>query len=177
MKQRFLHAASVGVLLVTSHAHALTFDQAYTVAAPFSTQQVSDFALDGPTPWLFIDLPALGSFFTVTSSSWFVAGTAAPQATSTQSVHDLDRFWLAPSDLAWSAVKSAGNWHIDASFNLVGIQFAENGGIGVGISEGSGSTTVDFSVSSAAVPLPAGGWLLSSALIAVAGLRRRARVR
>ena len=175
--QNLSRAATAALLLVAGHAQALTFDQAHMVATPFSTQQVSDFALDGPTPWLFIDLPALGSFFTVTQSSWFVAGTAVPQVQSSQRFQELDHFWIAPSDLAWAAVKVTGNWHIDASFDLVGILFAENGGIGVGISEGSGTTTVDFSVTPAPVPLPAGAWLLSPALLAVFGLRRKTLVR
>ena len=176
MTQKFSPAACAALFLVIGQAHALSFDAAYTVAAPFSTVQVSDFALDGPTPWLFIDLPAVGSLFTATSSSWFLAGTAAALAQSSRREQDLDRFWLAPSDLAWNTVKSAGTWQIDASFNLVGIQFAENGGIGVGISEGAGSTAVNFSVSPATVPVPAGSWLLGAALIAVSRLRRRTRL-
>ncbi len=52
-------------------------------------------ALDGPTPWLFVDLPGLGSFFT-------------------------------------AVARTSGGWAIDVSFQLVGIQFGENAGIGVG---------------------------------------------
>jgi hypothetical protein len=174
MKQKFSPAACIALMLAMAPAHALDFDAAYTVAAPFSTVQVNEFALDGPTPWLFIDLPALGSLFTATSSSWFVAGTNTALTQSSRSEQELDRFWLAPSDLAWNTAKSTGLWHIDATFNLVGILFAENGGIGVGISEGAGSTAVNFSVSPAPVPLPGGGCLLSAALLAVsAGWRRR----
>ena len=176
MKQKFSLTACAALFFVMESAHALNFDAAYTVAAPFSTVQVTDFTLDGPTPWLFIDLPALGSLFTATSSSWFLAGTSAALAQSSRREQNLDRFWLAPSDLVWSSVKSAGNWHIDATFDLVGIQFAENGGIGVGISEGAGSTSVNFSVSPAAVPLPGGGWLLGAALVAIARLPRRSPV-
>ena len=175
--QNLMRAAALALSLVGGHVQALSFDQAYMVAAPFSEQQVSDFAVDGPTPWLFIDLPALGSLFTVTQSSWFVTGIGASQVHSSQRLQDLDRFWLAPSDLAWAAVKTVGSWHSDVSFDLVGIQFAENGGIGVGISEGAGATRVDFSVSPAPVPLPAGVWLLGPALLTVLGLRRKTQGR
>lgn len=160
-----LSAGSANALVIVP---VLNFDQAYTVAAPLSTVAVSDFSIDGPAPWLFVDLPQLGSLFTTVNSKWFKDGVVAAQFTVVPNTSNADQFWLSPTPAAWNAKKAAGPWHIDATFDLTGIQFAENGGIGVGVSEGTGSTTVAFNV----VPLPACGWLVGLAFGALR-LRRR----
>lgn len=126
------------------------------VSSPLSVTQVASFSIDGPTPWLFVDLPALGSLFTSVQTAWFVAGVPAAKFAVSPGPQANDRFWLAPSDATWNGAKTVGDWHNDVSRNLVGIQFAENGGIGVGISEGSGSTLVNFAVTPAPVPVPGG---------------------
>lgn len=171
---KHLFAACLAALCAVSTARAATFDAAYMVAAPGSTTQVSQFAIDGPAPWLFVDLPGLGSFFTVVESDWFRVGVPGVQLDLFPRQQAADQFWISPADGAWNGVKSLGNWSITASFELVGILFAENGGIGVGISEGAGSTQVGFSVVPAAVPLPANGLLFGAALAAL-GLRRHRR--
>ena len=51
----------------------LEFDAAYTVAAPFSTDPVNVFDIEGPPPWLYLDLPdaATSSFIVAAPSDWF----------------------------------------------------------------------------------------------------------
>lgn len=167
-----LASAATALLLLGSQAQALTFDAAYTVGTSGSTVAVADFAIDGPVPWLFVDLPALGSFSTFVSAKWFLDGVPSAQFEVFPSTADGQRFWLSPAESVWNGKKAVGPWHVDATFSLTGILFAENGGIGVGISEGSGSTTVTFRVTPAAVPLPAAGPLFA---LAVGGLGLRVR--
>ncbi len=174
---KHLTPACLALCLGTSAVEAATFDAAYMVATPGSTDAVTEFSLDGPAPWLFVDLPALGSFFTVVESDWFRVGVAGLQFSATPSQQQNDRFWIAPSASTWANAKALGNWSVTASFELVGILFAENGGIGVGISEGAGSTEVGFAVVPAPVPLPASGLLLGPALLALGILRRSSRPR
>ena len=172
MKHRI--AACLALLFAAGSARAATFDAAYMVAAPGSTTQVSEFAIIGPAPWLFVDLPGLGSFFTVVESDWFQIGVSGAQLSLFPSQQIGDLFWIGPAGAAWDGVKALGNWSITASFALVGILFAENGGIGVGISEGAGSTQVAFSVVPSPVPIPTSGLLFGAALSAL-GLGSRLR--
>ena len=171
---KHLLAACLALLFAASAARAATFDAAYMVAAPGSTTQVSEFAIDGPAPWLFVDLPGLGSLFTVVESDWLRIGVPGVRLNLFPSQQSGDQFWVGPADAAWNGVKALGNWSITASFELVGILFAENGGIGVGISEGAGSTQVGFAVVPAPVPVPASGLLFGAALGAL-GLGCRLR--
>jgi hypothetical protein len=169
------------LLLGSGNAHALTlsFVSAYTVAAPGSTARVTVFDINGDAPWLFVDLPALGSFSTTVNSNWFQGAnevgqfSAVPAVPSASNAH---QFWLTPSEADWNAKKAAGDWHIDATFDLVGLLCAESGGICVPVSEGNGSVTVNFSVAPAVVPLPLGALLLASGL-GVLGLPRIKRRR
>lgn len=170
-------AAALALLLSTGAARAANFDAAYMVAAPGSTAPVSEFSLDGPAPWLFVDLPGLGSFFTVVESDWFRVGVPGAQLTLFPSLQMDDQFWIGPTETTWDNVKTLGAWSITASFELVGILFAENGGIGVGISEGAGSTEVGFAVVPTPVPVPTSGLLLGPALLALGILRRSSRPR
>lgn len=169
---KHLLAVCFALLFAASTARAASFDAAYMVAAPGSTIQVSQFSIDGPAPWLFVDLPGLGSLFTVVESDWFRLGVPGVQLHLFPAQQNGDKFWVGPADAAWNSVKALGNWSVTASFELVGILFAENGGIGVGISEGAGSSQVAFSVVPAPVPVPASGVLLGAALAAL-GLKRR----
>ena len=52
----------------------LDFDAAYMVAGSGSTEPVSEFELDGPVPWLYLDLPdgALNSFLVSVDADWFL---------------------------------------------------------------------------------------------------------
>lgn len=162
------------VAVLGQRASALPFDQAHMVAAPFETTRLETFPIDGPAPWLFVDLPTLGSFFTVVASDWFSAGQAGARfASVVPGQQNLDQFWLAPSEAAWAAARAAGRWTIEVTYQLVGIQFAENGGIGVGISEGGGETTVSFDVT--AIPEPGTALLLGMGLSGLGATRHRAR--
>ena len=57
----------------SSAAVNLDFDAAYTVAAAGSTEPVNVFDIEGPPPWLYLDLPdgATSSFIVAASSDWF----------------------------------------------------------------------------------------------------------
>ncbi len=57
-------------------------------------------------------------------------------------------------------------------FELVGILFAENGGIGVGISEGGGLTSVSFDV--VPIPEPGTALLVGVGLVGLCAARGRA---
>ena len=171
---KHLLAACLALLFAATSARAATFDAAFMVAAPGSMSAVSEFSIDGPAPWLFVDLPGLGSFFTVVESDWFRSGVPGVQLNLFPSQQVGDQFWIGTSNAAWDGVKALGNWSITASFELVGILFAENGGIGVGISEGAGSTQVSFTVVPTPVPVPASGLLFGAALSAL-GIGRRLR--
>jgi hypothetical protein len=162
--------ASLTLLLTGANAAALTlpFDAAYTVAASGSTTPLSVFDINGPAPWLFVDLPRLGSLLTFVTSNWFLDGNPTVRFTATPLASSADQFWLAPPAAGWNASAAPGPWHVDVTFNLVGLQCAESCGIGVGVDEGSGSATVPFTV--AAVPLPA-GWLLFASALGI--IRRR----
>lgn len=160
-------------VLLSRSVSALPFDQAYMVAGPLETTPIESFAIDGPTPWLFVDLPGLGSLFTVVESSWFAAsevGARFPSVVPSQ--QNLEHFWLAPSEAAWAAARTTGRWTIDVRFELVGILFAENGGIGVGISEGGGLTSVSFDV--VPIPEPGTALLVGVGLVGLCAARGRA---
>lgn len=113
-----------------------------------------------PTPWLFVDLPG-SSPFTFLDSKWFFNGVQQFQSSRTVAA-GVDQFWLAPTDAVWDAKKALGRWRVDTRYSFGDILFAENGGIGVGITTATGSASVGFDV--APVPLPAGVALFGTAL-------------
>ena len=172
-------AAGVTAFLFVTQSHAalpppavVPFDAAYMVAAPLSTTQVSAFSIDGPTPWLFVDLPG-SSPFTFLDSKWFLAGIQQFASTRTIAAGD-DQFWLAPTDAVWDTEKSLGRWRVDTRYSFGDILFAENGGIGVGITTATGSASIGFDVTPAPIPLPAGAVLFGTAL-GLLGRRLRQR--
>ncbi len=170
--------AGICALLLASESGAalpppaiIAFDAAYMVAAPLSETQVSAFSIDGPTPWLFVDLPG-SSPFTFLDSTWFF-GDAQQFVSALTQPAGTDKFWLAPTDAVWNAEKVLGNWQVDTRYAFGDILFAENGGIGVGITTATGSASVNFTVTPAPVPLPAGIALFSAALGFLRWRRRR----
>ena len=171
--------AAVAALSFVTHSHAalpppavIPFDAAFMVAAPLSTTPVSAFSIDGPTPWLFVDLPG-SSPFTFLDSKWFFGG--AQQFLSTRTIAaGVDQFWLAPTDAVWDTEKALGRWRVDTRYSFGDILFAENGGIGVGITTATGSASIGFDVTPAPIPLPAGAVLFGTAL-GLLGRRLRQR--
>jgi hypothetical protein len=146
-------ALPLGVLgLIRPPAFAavdLNFDAAYMVAASGSTEPVSVFDINGPAPWLYLDLPdgALSSFLVDASSNWFHEGESTQRfSLANDSFTALDKFWFSPSPEAWESAKAAGEWHIDARHALVNLILIY--GVGVGQVWATGSTTTDFTVGS-----------------------------
>jgi hypothetical protein len=138
-------------LLVDRAAAAvdLPFDDAYMVAASGSTEQVSVFDINGPAPWLYLDLPdaALTSFLAATNSDWFHEASAAKQFTLSNSSFAVeDKYWFSPTADEWNETKAAGDWHIDAQHSLVELIIIYGGG--VGRTWATGKATIDFTVSS-----------------------------
>ena len=143
-------------LIVLHPGHALAspiFDAIYTVAGDGSTIPVTEFSIDGPAPWLFLDLPALPDTFPVdgfpritgVGSDWFFNPDAVKQFSVTPSTLT-DKLWLSPSASLWNNKKALGDWHINATYSSVEIFYAENGGIGVPIAGPSGLGTTNFTV-------------------------------
>ena len=62
------------LLLLCPFARAGTpvpFDRVYTVAGPGSTTPLSQFDVNGPAPWIYLDLPPAGGQYSYGSSNWF----------------------------------------------------------------------------------------------------------
>jgi hypothetical protein len=146
-------ASLVGpLLLLTEPAFAvvsLPFDAAYMVAASGSTEPVSVFDLDGPVPWLYLDLPdaAMTSFMAIASSDWFYEPLQSKQfSVNTSSLVQEDKHWLSPTADVWTAAKAAGEWHVDVRHSLIELIIIY--GAGVGRVWATGSGTVQFTVDS-----------------------------
>ena len=144
-------ATFIGLLMwAASPSYAqlnLDFDAAYMVAASGSTEPVSEFELDGPPPWLYVDLPdgALTSFLVSIDANWFLEPQAAAQfSLSESSFAQADKYWFSPAAQIWNEKKAVGDWHIDARHSLVELIIIYGGG--VGRVWASGSETIDFKV-------------------------------
>jgi hypothetical protein len=127
----------------------LNFDAAYMVAASGSTEPVSVFDINGPAPWLYLDLPdaALTSFLAAVHSDWFHESSAAKQFTlSNSSLVVQDKYWFSPTAEEWNETKAVGDWHLDAQHSLVELIIIYGGG--VGRVWATGKATIDFTVSS-----------------------------
>ena len=147
MKKMFF--VLVTALLVSVNAYAASvFDALYSVSSSGSTVQVTEFDINGPKPWLYVKLPSSpSSLFSSIGSDWLFN----PQATIQFSVaggqsSTATDFWLSPSDTVWGSKESLGEWHVNSNFAWISIQFAENGGIGVGRIDSAGNGVANFTV-------------------------------
>ena len=178
--KRLFAACFVALLAAHGSAANAAFDSAFTVGSAGSTTPVTTFGVDGPAPVLFLDLPGIGGFSTNVTSDWFRGVDPAVQFTLAQSsftgfgAPPTDKFWLSPAALTWNDKKALGDWHIAASYSLVTLLCIENGGICVPRDAGSGSATVNFSVTSP-VPEPSGMMLLGACLVGLASWRTSSR--
>jgi dockerin type I repeat protein len=138
--------------LVVARAAAvvdLDFDAAYMVAASGSTEPVSVFDINGPAPWLYLDLPdaALTSFLAAVQSDWFHEASATKQfSLSNTSFVVQDKYWFSPTAEEWNETKAVGDWHVDAHHSLVELIIIYGGG--VGRIWATGKRSLDFTVSS-----------------------------
>ena len=93
-------AVALGPALATAAPITLPFDAAYTVAAAGSVERIDSFSLDGPAPWLYVDLPdgALNSTFSSAYSRWFAEGSPTVQFTASDGIWgSQDKYWLSPA--------------------------------------------------------------------------------
>lgn len=125
----------------------MPFDAAYMVAASGSTEPVDYFDIEGPAPWLYLDLPdgALTSFIVSVSTDWFRDSVTTKQFSLSESSYaSLDKYWFSPSTEVWNSTKAEGGWHINARHSLINLIIIYGGGVGQVWA--NGSATIDFSV-------------------------------
>ena len=163
--------AALDVAAALAPPPVIPFDAAYMVSAPTSETAVSSFSINGAQPTLFVDLPG-SSPFTFLDSTWFFGGIQQFTLTPTH-FQGLEQFWMQPTENLWSSKKAVGTWVVNTRYSFGDILFAENGGIGVGITTATGAATVVFAVTTApAAPVPLPGAFLPF-VAALAGLRAR----
>lgn len=161
---------SLGAQAALPPPAVIPFDAAYMVDAPTSVIEIDEFALGGPPPTLFVDLPG-SSLFTFLDSKWFFDGVLQFTLLPTNFLND-DLFWMRPGEAEWAAKQALGVWRVDTRYSFGDILFAENGGIGVGFTSATGSASVNFTVTPAPVPLPGA---LAPFALAIVLLGRRTR--
>ena len=125
----------------------LDFDAAYMVASAGSTDPVDEFDFDGPAPLLYLDLPdgALSSFSAWSYSDWYHSPDPVEKfSASAVHVTDVDKHWISPTAEIWESSRAVGDWHIDASHQLVRLIIIY--GAGAPVVWANGSQTVEFSV-------------------------------
>jgi len=152
MSQRLVGGFIVVVLAVSISQTVLAtgtqvpFDRVYAVAGPGSTTPINQFDINGPAPWVYLDLPSPGGQYSYGSSNWFAGAstTAQYQAYSPSIFSSEGEYWLSPPADAWAQIKSAGPWHVDASFGWWDLVIIY--GAGAPVTKTFGNQRVDFSV-------------------------------
>src|SRR6185503_924941 len=73
--------AGLGLFCQIAHAVGVQvpFDRVYPVGAPGSTTPITQFDINGPAPWIYLDLPAPGGQYSYGSSNWFARSTTPAQ--------------------------------------------------------------------------------------------------
>jgi hypothetical protein len=173
MKRLLAGAALAASVLASSATNAALFDTVYIVGANGSTTPVTQFSIDGPAPWLFVDLSGPLSEFTWLSASWFADGNPTAQFTNFPGNRSgADKLWFSPTPAEWNAEKAAGDWHVDLTLNALELILIY--GVGVGQLVQVAGPTVSFNVvDPLAVPEPSTFALLGLSLLAFALVRVR----
>ena len=122
------------------------FDHVYPVSSAGSTTPVTEFDVNGPAPWVYLDLPSPGAQYSYGSSNWFADSnpTAKFLEYSPGVFVSEGEYWLSPPADVWQQTKSAGTWHVDASFAWWDLVIIYGGGAPV--TKTYGSQTVNFNV-------------------------------
>ncbi|MEA2711204.1 MAG: hypothetical protein QOF78_3805 [Phycisphaerales bacterium] len=136
-----------GVRVADAAPQVVPFDRAYTVSAPGSTTPVSEFDINGPAPWLYLDLPSPRGEYSYSSSTWFADSSATAQFSLSggSTFSSEQEFWLSPSPAEWELKKSIGDWHINANYGWWTLVIIYGGGAPV--TYATGSEVVTFTVS------------------------------
>lgn len=163
------------VLAVLSGAPraASFFENTYMVGASGSTVPVATFAIDGPAPWLYVNLVSPPGDFAFVSAQFFRPPSALPALTLDAGLVSAagDQYWFAPSASQWASKKAIGAWNAVATLDALELVLIY--GVGVGRVVTLDSTSASFSVA-ANVPEPSAWLLLASGLGIVAWRSRMA---
>jgi hypothetical protein len=135
---------STGTALATGIQ--VPFDRVYPVAAPGSREPVTQFDINGPAPWVYLDLPSPGGQYSYGSSNWFAGGSTTMQFQEySPGIFVSDgEYWLSPPADGWAQLKSVGDWRVDASFAWWDLVIIYGGGAPV--TKTFGSQSVHFSM-------------------------------
>ncbi len=178
-----LPALTLAAAACCGAAQAQIFDAVHPVAANGGTVPVTSFVLDGPAPWLYLDLAGpLDDASGIFASLRFDANPAdaVPAiefAAEIAGGTGNDKFWLTPSAANWAANKSAGAWQFKTGVWSIALICIYGGCVGApgGFSSAAGPTVV-FTVGNVPqVPEPGSPalWALGMAgLLGAAALRR-----
>jgi len=100
-----------------------TADGFYTVASNGSTDYVSEFAIDGSKPWLYIKTP-LTTVVSGLAMSWWQDD---PQTITPELAFDggvtSGQIWLALDDTTWDSIKAVGTWDVSGYYSVATTDF------------------------------------------------------
>lgn len=173
-----LSALTLAAATCCGAAQVQIFDAAHAVATSGSTVPVTSFALDGPAPWLYLDLAVpLDAATGIFASLRFDANPAAA-APAVEFAAEIaggvgnDKFWLTPTPANWAAKNAAGAWQFRTGVWSIALICIYGGCVGApgGFSSAAGPA-VDFPVVGAAtqVPEPATWALMAAGVVGLLG--------
>lgn len=111
-------AATLALASTNAHSDDSWIENAYLVDSQGSSAQLTEYRLDGPAPWLYIDLAGVidttADFPTWVTASWqhAVHGTLAG---SDFAIQEADKLWLQP--VGWDSLKALGEWRVTPSIH------------------------------------------------------------
>ena len=152
------------------------FESAYFVGSAGSTTPVDAFHIDGPAPWLFVDLGTPRGQYSYASSRWFAGGETVSRFSANEgSWFSSERqYWLSPSAEQWDSMRGVGQWHVDV--NYAWWTLAMTYGVGAPLTNAQGSDRVSFWVVAHPIPEP-GAVALVGTLLGGIEMRRVRRAR
>jgi hypothetical protein len=175
--RRSLVTGLLMLLVCTNGALAavqVPFEAAYCVDSPGSTTPVRAFHIDGPAPWLFVDLGTSWGQYSYASSRWFSGDESTARFSANEGTwFSTERqYWLSPGAEAWEANKAVGEWRVDANYAWWTLVMTYGGG--APLTNSTGSKTVSFWV--VAHPIPEPGAALVCLGAGILGIKRVRRM-